>query len=59
MTFSWQTYSGSVARPDVGLSRQRIARDLQCAPATVVDVAKWFLELGEDGLWDRCAGNGE
>ena len=48
-----------ILKLDQGLSRQRIARELQCAPATVVAVAKRFLELGEDGLLDQRAGNGE
>jgi hypothetical protein len=42
-----------------GLSRQRVARDLQCAASTVVAAAKRFLELGEEGLLDQRAGNGQ
>ena len=44
---------------DQGVPRQRIARDLQCAPATVVAVAQRFLSLGDDGLLDQRAGDGE
>ena len=42
-----------------GLSRQQVARDLQCAASTVVEAAKRFRALGEDGLLDQRAGNGE
>ena len=42
-----------------GLSRQQVARDLQCAVSTVVETAKRFQALGEDGLLDQRAGNGE
>ena len=48
-----------ILKLDQGLSRQQVARDLQCAPATVVGAAKRFLELGEDGLLDQRAGNGQ
>jgi hypothetical protein len=42
-----------------GLSRKQVARDLHCAPATVVGAARRYLELGEDGLLDQRAGNGQ
>ena len=48
-----------ILKLDQGLSRQQVARDLQCAPATVVGAAKRFRELGEEGLLDQRAGNGQ
>ena len=48
-----------ILKLDQGLSRQQVARDLQCAPATVVGAAKRYRELGEDGLLDQRAGNGQ
>src|SRR5690242_6028465 len=37
-----------ILKLDQGLSTQRLARDLQCAAATVVGAAKRYRELGED-----------
>jgi len=48
-----------ILKLDQGLSRKQVARDLQCAPATVVGAAKRYQELGEDGLLDQRAGNGQ
>jgi transposase len=47
-----------ILKLDQGLSRQQVARDLHCAPATVVGAAQRFQALGEDGLLDRRADNG-
>ena len=47
-----------ILKLDQGLSKQQVARDLRCAPATVVGVAQRFQTLGEDGLLDQRAGNG-
>ncbi|HVP66484.1 MAG TPA: IS630 family transposase [Anaeromyxobacteraceae bacterium] len=48
-----------IAKLGQGLSRQQVARDLQCAPSTVVSAAKRYQELGEEGLLDQRAGNGQ
>lgn len=42
-----------------GLSRQQVARDLHCAPATVVRVWRRYALGGEEALLDQRAGNGE
>lgn len=41
-----------------GLSRQQVARDFRCAPATVVRVWKRYVVGGEGALLDQRAGNG-
>ena len=48
-----------ILKLDQGLSRQQVARDLRCAPATVVGAAKRYLADGEDGLLDQRACNGQ
>jgi len=48
-----------ILKLDQGISRQQVARDLRCAPATVVGAAKRYLAGGEDGLLDQRAGNGQ
>lgn len=48
-----------ILKLDQGLSRQQVARDLHSAPATVVGAAQRFQALGEDGLLDRRADNGQ
>lgn len=48
-----------ILKLDRGLSRQQVARDLRCAPATVVGAAQRYQTLGEDGLLDQRAGNGQ
>jgi len=42
-----------------GLSRQQVARDLRCAPATVVRTWKRYHLGGEEALLDQRAGNGQ
>jgi hypothetical protein len=44
-----------ILKLDQGLSRQQVARDLRCAPATVVGAAQRFQTLGGDGLLDQRA----
>jgi len=41
-----------------GLSRHQVARDLACAPSTVVKAARRFAEGGEEGLLDQRIFNG-
>lgn len=48
-----------ILKLDQGLSRQQVARDLQCAVATVVGAARRYREHGEEGLVDQRAGNGK
>lgn len=47
-----------IAKLGQGLTCQQVARDLACAPATVVRVAGRYLLDGQDGLFDQRAGNG-
>jgi transposase len=47
-----------IAKLGQGISRQQVARDLACAPSTVVKVARRFAEAGEEGLADQRAFNG-
>jgi transposase len=47
-----------IAKLGQGLSRHQVARDLACAPSTVVKAARRFAEAGEEGLVDRRAFNG-
>lgn len=48
-----------IAKLGQGLSRQQVARDLGCAPATVVRAAWRYRDRGEEGLLDQRAGNGQ
>ena len=41
-----------------GLSRHQVARDLACAPSTVVKAAQRFVMAGEEGLLDQRVFNG-
>jgi transposase len=47
-----------IAKLGQGLSRQQVARDLACAPSTVVKAARRFADDGEEGLADQRAFNG-
>lgn len=42
-----------------GISGQQVARDLRCAPATVVRVWRRYAVGGEEALLDQRAGNGQ
>jgi transposase len=48
-----------IAKLAQGLTRQRVANDLSCAPSTVVGAAQRYLFEGESGLLDQRAGNGQ
>jgi transposase len=48
----------AVVRVGSGLSRREVARQLCCAPSTVVSAVKRYRMQGEEGLWDRRAENG-
>ncbi|WP_233607179.1 helix-turn-helix domain-containing protein [Corallococcus sp. AB018] len=48
----------AVVRVGSGLSCREVARQLCCAPSTVVCAVKRFRMHGEEGLWDRRAENG-
>jgi transposase len=47
-----------IAKLGEGRSMQEVARDLACAPSTVVKAARRFAQAGEDGLLDQRAFNG-
>lgn len=47
-----------VAKLGQGLSRHQVARDLACAPSTVVKAGRRFADAGEKGLRDQRAFNG-
>ena len=42
-----------------GLSMQQVARDLSCSAATVLGAVRRYRQLGEEGLLDQRAGNGQ
>lgn len=48
----------AVVKVGSGLSRREVARQLCCAPSTVVCAVQRYLLHGEEGLWDRRAKNG-
>jgi transposase len=47
-----------IAKLAQGLSRQQVARDLDCWPSTVVKAASRFARAGEEGLLDQRVFNG-
>ncbi|MFP2957686.1 IS630 family transposase [Myxococcus sp. 1LA] len=48
----------AVAKVGRGLSRREVARQLCCAPSTVVSAVQRYRLHGEQGLWDRRTQNG-
>lgn len=48
----------AVAKVGRGLSRREVARQLCCAPSTVVSAVQRYRAHGEEGLWDGRARNG-
>lgn len=47
-----------ISKLSIGHTRQQVARDLGCAPSTVVKAARRFIDGGAEGLLDRRAFNG-